>query len=476
MDRVLSALEMKSADNFTINTLNISETELISRAGNSLAEFILSHFTSGKVLFLIGKGNNGKDGEAAFNVINKAKGFIEVKFYLENDNIELLKEDADIIVDCIFGVGLNREIKGKYLDVIKKVNEFRATKIACDIPSGINANSGKVLGVAFRADYTVCMQEYKYGHFLNDGIDYCGKLIKKDVGISVPSKNYAKIIENCDVKKLFPKRKRNSNKGQNGLVAILGGSKEFFGSALLSANSLTALKMGAGYSYLYIPESLFSVYAGKNPEVIIKTVKDKSGNMLCDEEALLSLLKMNSIAFGMGAKKGVEIYKIAQFLLKNYKNTLILDADALNSIAEFGTSILKEKNCQIVLTPHVKEFSRLSNYSVKEIEERGVEIAKAFAKEYEIILVLKSAVTIITDGETVYLNVSGTSGMAKAGSGDVLSGIIAGVLRENGDVLFKTACSCYIFGKAGELARDGENDYTITASDVIKRLARAINE
>lgn len=474
MSYVLTSDQMQYFDRYTIEKLNVSQLELISRAGNGLFEFITQNFTFKNILFLIGKGNNGKDGEFASKKLSLLE-YNVVNFYVFNPDFDLLNRDYDIIVDCIFGVGLNRELSVETKEIIQIINNKSAVKIACDISSGLNATNGLIMGECFKADYTFCIQEYKLGHFLNDGIDYSGKIIKKDIGIKIFGDNLIKISDSLNFNELLKEQPRNSNKGCNGKVAVVGGSKCYLGSVLLSANALTALKCGAGYSFLAVPESLFNVYAGKNPEIIIKTLKDEKGNLIFDENDLKSLLDINALSFGMGVGVSEETFKICKYLIENYKNFLLLDADALNSISKFGLNVLRNKSCKVVLTPHVKEFSKLSGYSVKEIKENGVELAKNFAKEYGVVLVLKDCATIITDGESAYINITGTSGMAKAGSGDVLSGLSIGLINKCGKALEGAVLGSYFFGLAGEMALEKENDYTLTASDVIKALPKALN-
>ncbi len=475
MERILTAKQMRYADEYTINTLGVSQEELVQRAGKAVADEIMKRFIGGRVLVCIGKGNNGEDGKIVANILSKLHGFSVNTLTVSNGILKLFDKKYDIIVDCIFGTGLNREVEGVYKTVIEKINCSDAYVISCDIASGLNGDTGKVMGVAVRANLTVTIQEYKLGHFLNEGLDYSGEIVAKDIGISIWEENFIKRFSNDDLKKCFIKKERNVNKGNFGKACVIGGSKKFAGSVCLSALSLSALKVGAGYSYLVVPESLFNSYALKVPECILLTCKDNDGNIEFDEQLFNSILSFDCIAFGMGVGNSKEVYKILKFLLLNYKGNLIIDADGLNTLSSFGVEILKDKTCNVVLTPHVGEFARLCNVEKNEIIDFPIDYAKSFAKEFKVTLLLKNAVSIITDGEEVFINTTGTPAMAKAGSGDVLSGIICGILARIDDVLSGVVSSAYLFGRAGEIAEKNSNEYSVIASDLINSIPDAIN-
>ena len=475
MERILTAEQMRSADKFTIEQLGISHDELIDRAGHAIFEEIDKLFRGGRVLICVGKGNNGADGLVVADLLSKKHGFSVSVLNVSNGFFKLFDKKYDIIVDCIFGTGLNRAVEGKYQLAIEKINSSGAFVISCDIPSGVNGNNGKVMGAAVKANLTIAIQEYKLGHFLNDGPDYCGKVVAKDIGISIWEDDYVKRLTQNSVGRYFVPRLRNVNKGDFGKVAVIGGSKDFSGSVMLSANALGAFKMGTGYSYLAVPESLFSAYVGKNPECILTAVKDVDGFMTLDEQSLSKLMKCDAIAVGMGMGNTFDTYKIIKYLLDNYCGKLVIDADGINSLAKYGLDALKNKKCRVVLTPHVGEFARISGIDKQKILEFPIQLSVNFAKTYGVTVVLKSSSSIITDGSEVYINTAGSSGMAKAGSGDVLSGIIAGLLARSEDVCEAVAAACYVFGNAGEVAEKEQNVFTMTTSDIIEVLPKVIN-
>ncbi len=476
MERILTVQQMQDADKFTLERLGIEEQVLVERAGQAIAEEITKRFRGGRVLVCVGKGNNGADGLIVADILSKIHGYSVKVLRADTDGLELFKQRYDIILDALFGTGLNRFVEGKYKDVIDKINDNGSFIISCDIPSGLNGNSGLIMGVAVKANLTIGVQEYKIGYFLNDGVDCTGEIVVKDIGISVWEDNFLMRLRHKDIKRYFPDRQRNSHKGSFGKGAIIGGSKNYSGSVMLSLSALVALKMGIGYSNLLIPESLFDIYAGKYPECLITPLKDDGKNFLFDKDKLDKILDYDCIAIGMGAGVSKDVYVTIEYLLKNYSGNLVIDADGLNSLSKYGLDVLKEKKCNVLLTPHVGEFLRLSNCEKQEVFEHEIDVAKKFANEYGVTLLLKSAVSIITDGEHTFINTKGCSGMAKAGSGDVLSGVLCGLLSRNELLVDTVACACYLFGLSGEIAEKSLTAFTVTASDVINSINQAVLE
>lgn len=476
MERILTTEQMRSADRFTIDKLGVLEQTLVERAGQAVANEILKRFKGGRVLVCVGKGNNGADGRVVADLLSKKHGFSVMVLSVSNGIFKMFEKKFDIIVDCIFGTGLNKDVEGKYKQAIELINSSGAYIVSCDIPSGINGDNGKVMGVAVKANLTVAIQELKLGHFLGEGIDYCGEVVAKDIGISVWGEDFVKRLNAKTLSKYFIDRNRNVHKGCFGKSVIIGGSKDFSGSVVLSMNALTALKTGAGYSSIVVPDCLFTGLIGLNPECILNSAPDIDGKFAFNRDFFAKYLNADCVCIGMGCGVSENLYQIIKFFLTNYKGTLVVDADGLNCLSQFGIEVLKNKTCRVVVTPHVGEFSRLSGYSKQKILEDSINTAKAFAKEYQVNLVLKNAVTVITDGEEVFLNTTGCNGLAKAGSGDVLCGVISGVLSNTQDILEGCASACYVFGKAGEKAQEKQKSYTVTASDVINALSKVVYE
>ena len=372
---------------------------------------------------------------------------------------------------------MNKEIQGKYYDVIKALNEVDANKFSIDIPSGIDATTGKVLGVAFKCDVLFTIQQVKRGLYLNEGINHYKEY--KVINIGIISKDYSsfcKVFEEKDFKSLFPKREKISNKGSYGKVALIGGSKLLMGALLLSANALAALRMGVGYSTICVPESLHPLYALKNLENTYQVIKDDNGHILFDQETLDKLMNYDVITIGMGIGTSEEVYKTICYLLKNFKNTLLIDADGLNSLSRYGVDALLNHKCNVVMTPHLKEFSRLIGKDIDTIKDNVIDEVKTFASKYHVILNCKSNISVISDGNSVNLNTSGNPSLAQGGSGDVLSGISAGVISNNRENLFLATCAgAYILGKAADLAIMDINENSLISSDVINYIPKVLD-
>ncbi len=473
MERVLTAEQMRNADEYTIKKLGVPEEVLVERAGTALYEEIIARYKGGRVLVAVGKGNNGKDGKIIAEKLALKHGFSVTLFDAFSDELSLLDREYDLIVDCIFGTGLNKDITGRVAEVIKKINKNKAKVIACDIATGLDANTGLAYNVCVKADLTVAVQEFKTGHFLNDGKEYSGEVVAKDIGISIWENRFTFKLRSKDVKAFYVKRNENTNKGSYGKAGVIGGSKDFFGAPLLSKSALSTMLSGAGYGYLFVPSELYSIYAGLDPECIISTVKSVDGNMTEDGELLDKIKGLDAVAFGMGAGATKGTYDLLLSILKNYDKKLIIDADGLNALAKFGVDALKDKKCEVLITPHVKEFSRLSGKSVQEIILNPIAVAEEFANEYGVTVLLKGTASIITDGERTCMNITGTPALAKAGSGDVLSGVIAGLSATN--PLYNSACiGAYTFGIAGELCAKEHSEYSVVASKLPEYLGKAI--
>ncbi len=490
MIKSLSNAQMREADQYTIKTLGVPFLTLMERAGYAIAaevEKALNYLQLNEALIVCGGGNNGGDGFVVARLL-KDKG-VEISILClaekfspdclamkEKYTGEILKviprRRYPFIVDCMFGTGLSRAVEGEELALIDFINSCGAFVLSVDIPSGLNGDNGVVMGKCVQATQTVTIGEYKNGLILNDGGDISGAVKRVDIGIDMTKiKDCALIAEDRDIARLFPERKRNTHKGNYGKVSIIAGSKAYVGAALLA--TMSALKTGAGYTELCVPAGLFNVYAGKIPEAILTCFQGEESFVFCKKD-LENLLKNQCIAFGMGVGVSHENYKIIKYLLENYTGKLLLDADALNSLSKYGVEILKTKKCSVLLTPHIKEFSRLTNIPVSKIEENGVEIINRFTKEYQVAVLLKSATSILCGEGKTYFNTRGSACLAKGGSGDVLSGVIGGVSAQGHSLLNAAIAGAYIAGVAAELCEKELGQYSVTATDVINRIAFAI--
>lgn len=492
---VLTNAQMREADKFTIESKGVPALTLMEKAGLALAQAGEKLAPSGKILCVCGGGNNGGDGFVCARLLKeKGRDVSVVSFaekYSEQCAVNLQKwkdiggtieksipeTSYSLVVDCLFGTGFHgvlEEENAKTVDGINVLKQQGAKVLSADIPSGVNGKNGKVNGVAVRADETLCIGEIKTGVLLNDGMDYAGRLTRVDIGIQLPDDHYAILTDKDQVRGLLPVRKRNSHKGTYGRAAIVAGSEEYTGAAYLSA--VACLRAGAGYTTLFIPKDLLPLYALKSPEILLKWTNE-GGRYAFNEDIMRGLLDYNSIAYGMGMGVTKEVFLGAQYLLTHYEGRLVLDADGLNSLALYGGDKLDElfakKKCDVMLTPHIREFSRLSGLSVDEVAEDSLSLAQAFARKHSLTLLLKNALSILTDGERTALNATGNSGQAKGGSGDVLAGVLAGLCAMGLSTYESGVVGAYLVGKSAELASLDFGEYCLTASDLIAYLPKA---
>ena len=467
MQFYLTNEQMRAADELTIRG-GFPKATLMRRAGCAIADEVYDaaqRLGVKDVLVVCGTGNNGGDGYVCANELI-ARG-LNVKVYAMEGKLSAdcsrekkrykgeysQRISGKIIVDCLFGTGLTRAVESNFANVIKKINASNAYVIAADIPSGISGDNGSVLGTAVKADMTVAIAYVKLGCVLGDGIDYSGKVVVKDIKIKSQDGVCACAYEDADIAALFPARKRNTNKGSYGTACIVAGSESFPGAAALSV--ATALKSGCGYVLAAVEEklkwSLFSAY----PQALYASEPD---------------LSAESIAIGMGNGNTKETYDEVCFLLENYTGKLIIDADGINALAQFGKGVLKTAKCKVLLTPHIKEFARISGYTLKNLAIKPVELAQKFAQEYNVTVHLKNAVSITSDGERCVLSLKGSSALAKAGSGDMLSGLICGGAARGLDLIQAAVCAQYVLGATAEICTEEYGEYCVTAADIINNL------
>ena len=286
-----------------------------------------------------------------------------------------------------------------------------------------------------------------------------------------------KVLEKEDIKCLFPRRDENSHKGNFGYVGIMGGCIEYSGAVKLANLSSSSLVSGCGVVRLIIPKEIEVSVMPYLLEQTLFSIKSKNGHMLFDKNIINKALgKLKALAIGIGWGESNDNEKILKYILETKDIPIVIDADGLNTLAKMDKNILNKTNCKVILTPHLKEFSRISGYSLEEIEKNKEKLATDFAKNYNVILLLKGHTTVITDGEETYLVKRGCPGMATAGSGDVLSGILVGILGYNKPNVLTIAGGAYLAGLAGELAEKNLNDISMRASDTISKIPEAIDE
>lgn len=477
MKRSFSIADMRTADRYTIDELNVPSLLLMERAGSALADAVLSavdRLGAEKALFVCGAGNNGGDGFVAArrllekgvraDVLCLATSFsadaVAVKKQFTGRVLrEFPEEKYPVVVDCVLGTGLSRPPEGDAKALIEWINGSGAYVIAADIPSGLGEN-GFAFSPAVAADETVTMGLLKNALLLQDGVDAAGKVAVAEIGI-VSRAQGCEVWEDGDVLRYFPKKKSSSHKGTYGNACIFAGINAYAGAPLLA--TAACLKSGVGYTKLVCADRLYAPYIGQCPAAVLRRYCGLDGE----------ILSSTCLAVGMGAGVSEELYILLVRLLSEYRGTLVLDADALNALARFGVDVLKQKDCSVVVTPHLKEFSRLSGYNMDAILRDGVRLAQAFAEDFGVTVMLKSNRTVITDGERTAINPTGSACLAKGGSGDVLCGYLAG-LCGRGIAPFEAACvSSYLLGRAGEIAAQEMGEYAPDASDIVNRLGRA---
>ena len=443
-----------------------------------------------KVLVICGSGNNGGDGYAIARLLH-LKGHDVTIFFAGNsqkrseENAQQAKiaahyeipvitnlgtEEYSVIIDALFGTGLKREVTGHYREVLCSVNQMAGKKVAVDLPSGIHDTTGARMGIAFCADLTVAIAFPKRGLFLQEGNVCAGKILTGDIGISSETFSEGTVTfgyEKQDLFLGFPKRKKNSHKGSYGKVLMIAGSKGMSGAAYLSAKA--AYAVGAGLVQIYTHEENRVILQQLLPEAIITTYDTFDSEQL---EKLIQWADLIGIGCGLGKSDTAE--RVMQYTLKRALVPCVVDADGINILSKHMEWI-EETNALIVLTPHMKEMSRMLQCSVKELIEQRMEKLHAFVERYKVVCVLKDARTLVAkEHQNTYLNLSGNAAMAKAGSGDVLAGVIVGILAQQCEPYTSACLGVFLHGLAGDMARDKKGAYSVLASDLVAEISSVL--
>ena len=488
MVELFCSLTAKEADQRTIES-GVSSVELMRRVAVGVLENLPE--TKGKILIVCGKGGNGGDGYALYLLMKKKglsvfltdfgesrhEGAASLRILCGKEIIPF-PEDLDFseystIIDCIFGVGLSRAPQGEYLAAIKKINAAKANVVSVDIASGLTTDGGIALGAAVQADITIAVQSLKAGHFLGDGLDCTGQVGALDIGIS-PLAPDAYLVEEEDVIPLFPPLKRNLHKGARGRIAVLAGCDAYSGAAVLAELGASAFALGDGLVRLCVPNSILYPVMNKITECTLCAMPDGEKGMVYDEKALAAAIEgEDAVLFGNGIGISEDAEKILVYLIREVKVPLILDADALNLLSR-NPLLLKERVGETVLTPHPREMSRLMGIPTEEILSDPISYAKEFAARYGVTLLLKSASTVITDGKVAYISATGSPGMAKGGSGDLLAGAVASLIAGGRALLPAAYGAAYILGVAGEYAAQEVGEYSSLPTDTHRYVARVV--
>lgn len=490
----VNAAQMKAADQYTIQKLGVPSLELMEHAAQACVQVLedekvdLSH-----VCVVCGSGNNGGDGFAIARILQNNRYSVETfcvgnpEHYTEETQEQMHRlqecggkitygmpqEDSySVIIDAVFGVGLSRKVEGRYRQVIEQMNRMRGIKFAVDIPSGLSATTGCILGCAFKADYTVTFQLKKIGLELSQGRTMAGRVIVPDIGISTDS-----ICEDQEIvrtagkdiyRKMLPDRPEDSNKGTYGRLLVIAGSKGMAGAAYLNAHA--AYMTGAGLVRIYTSSDNREILQTLLPEAIVTTYEEYN------KEELLSLLTWaDSVCIGSGLGMSRLSEKILKTVIEYVKVPCLIDADGLNLLAENKNYLNQMAERRFVITPHMKEMSRLTGTPVEELKADRIQILKDFISRYRITCVLKDSRTLIASEEKgIRMNLTGNSAMAKAGSGDVLAGVISGWMVQEKEAEDAAELGTYIHGLSGDLAKFEKGVYSVMARDLIEYISKAL--
>lgn len=485
--------QMKRADEYTIRTLGVPSLFLMERAAAACVKEIQKRGHDLKHICVVcGSGNNGGDGLAIGRMLAQEglkvtavmagqeshmtdETLYQKKRFEESGGIlsdRFGNEEYSIIIDALFGVGLSREISGKYEALLRDMNEKKAVKVAVDIPSGICAGTGAVLGTAFSADYTVTFQAEKLGLVLYPGKKYAGEVITADIGISEDpfreDKEVACALQLQDYRNLLPERNEESHKGSFGKVLLIAGSRGMSGAAYL--NALAAYRMGAGLVRIYTVEENRAVLQSQLPEAIVTAYERY------DEEEVKELLAWaDVVGIGSGIGIGKTAESIFRQVMRDVEIPCVVDADGLNLMAAHRERTECPVGKKIVLTPHIKEFSRLTGKEVAKIKEDRAKALREFTEDVHMTCILKDARTLtLASGGRICVNCSGSAAMAKAGAGDVLAGIVTALLAQGLACEEAAALGAYLHGCAGEMAAEEKGLYSILAREIADNIGRVI--
>lgn len=511
--KAASSKEMQLIDKKAISEYGIPGIVLMENAAIQVIKEIEAKYgdlTKKRVTVVAGKGNNGGDGLAiARHLINRGTKIIVYLLAedssIEGDaliNLKIFKKmggkiydsssfdlkametvisHSHIIIDAIFGTGLSTDVKGFYADVISLINSAGKPIVSVDVPSGISADTGKVLGTAITAEMTVTFALPKVGLLIYPGAEYAGGL--KIVDISIPGgmmeieSIQANLLTIEEMRGAVPERAADSHKGSFGHVGVIAGSVGKTGAAAMT--SLASLKVGAGLVSLAVPSSLNQTLAQKLTEVMTFPLPEGKEGFLgnrAEEKIIEFLADKDVVAIGPGISTDKEAQELIRRLVKRISIPMVIDADGINAFVGY-TDILKDIGVPIILTPHPGEMARLLGINPSDVQDDRIGISRRFSTEYNIYLLLKGARTIIAEPSgAIYINPTGNPGMATGGTGDILTGIIAGLIAQRLDISSAVRFGVFLHGLAGDLAAKEKGEAGMIAGDLLDMIAEAIRE
>ncbi len=501
--KVARVSEMRALDRTAVEKYGIREALLMENAGEAVYFVILNELgTQGKRFAIFcGLGNNGGDGFVVARKLHSAGG--EVTVFVLGDpgkfrgaaktNLEIASRlpiriqqiDAvdsirsqfahcDAVVDAVFGTGLTRAVEGLYRDVVELINGSGKPVFSVDIPSGVHGDTGEIMGVAVRADYTVTFGLPKIGNLLFPGYELCGKLFVTHISFP-PSMYEDRIAVEVNLPPALPPRDPAGHKGSFGDVLFIAGASSYFGAPYFSAMSF--MKAGGGYARLAAPASMTPFLANKGSEIVFvpQQETDAGSTSLANRDSLLELAaRVDMVVLGPGLSLNEETQQLVRELAMAIEKPLLMDGDGITALSG-SLDIIRKRTAGTILTPHPGEMARITGRKVSEILGGSVDVVQKSASELGAFFVLKGAHSLVgfPDGR-VFINMTGNSGMGTAGSGDVLTGIIAamGCLGLfTGEAVRK---GVFIHGLAGDLAADERGQDGMTAQDILDLLPRAV--
>lgn len=491
---------IRALDSYCIEELGIPSIVLMENAALKVLENI-DCMRYKKFIIICGKGNNGGDALAVgrhlvamdknveFVILGDGKGTVDyninyniikgmncsISYITKSEDIHILNSIIDtntLLIDGIFGTGLNRDIKGIFREVIELINKSNSEVISIDIPSGLQSDTGEVLGLAVKANKTITFAMYKRGFLNYDALPYLGEVILEQIGMpkvamdKFNSKEY--LVTEEFIRGNIKKRNILSHKGDFGKCLIFAGSRGFSGAAKISSRA--AIKSGSG---------LVTVVCSKDVESIVSSALMEAMCTTYDEEININRVdelieKASSIAIGPGMGNNEITLGVLKNILNKRKAPLVVDADGLNVLEDNLDLIKGKKENIIIMTPHLGEMSRITGLDIEYIKKNRIDVTKKFAKTYNVIVVLKGYNTIITDGDSLYINTTGNSSMANGGMGDCLTGIISSLIGQKYDPMIATILSVYIHGIIGD--KLSKTKFVVTAEDIINNLSSTIKE
>lgn len=504
--RLLSRDEIRQADAIAINDFGIPSIVLMENAGRELAleaGKMLEELAGNKVVIVCGGGNNGGDGFVAarhlhnmgYGVrifitsgVEKLKGDaltnwqivenigLETQHISDDRRLNILKVvlmQSDLIIDCLFGTGLEDNVRGLALNLISIINESGRPVLACDIPSGLCADKGVPLGIALKAEKTVTFGYGKIGLYIAQAPEYTGKV--KVVDISLPKELESRISSRRELldedfcRRWLPPRDKQSHKGNFGHLLVFAGSPTMPGAAVMAGKG--ALRMGVGLLSAAIPTSIRDIFCTSLPEAMMLALPEAEKGVVSSEACqVLAAFPAAAYLLGPGLGKDPETVSLIQNLIPKLKKSAVIDADALNALA--GKENLLAVGGQLhVITPHPGELSRLSGVKIGDIQKDRIKAAVEYAAKSRAVVVLKGAGTVVADPNgRIFINTSGNPGMATGGSGDVLSGIIAALLAQGLPPAIAAACGVWLHGAAGDEAAASKSRLSMLPTDICEYL------